>query len=72
MCHFDVASGPFKCHFGTFMWPCGTLEKCSVVMWCDKLAGVTVNVHGAAEVPKSRLGSEQHPQELHGEGTLES
>ena len=21
--HFDVASGPFKCHFGALMWPHG-------------------------------------------------
>ena len=26
---FDVASGPFKCHFGTLMWPCSTLKKSS-------------------------------------------
>ena len=23
VCHFDVASGPFKCHFGILMWPVG-------------------------------------------------
>jgi len=25
--HFDVTSGPFKCHFGALMWPCGTLKN---------------------------------------------
>ena len=29
----DVASSPFKCHFGALMWPCGTLKKSS---WTQK------------------------------------
>jgi len=29
MCHSDVASSPFKCHFGALTWPCGTLMKSS-------------------------------------------
>jgi len=28
-CHFDVASGPFKYHFGALMWLCSTLKKSS-------------------------------------------
>jgi len=26
-CHFDVASSPFKCHFGALMWACDTLTE---------------------------------------------
>ena len=26
-CHFDVASGHFKYHFGALMWPCSALKK---------------------------------------------
>ena len=29
VCHFDVANGPFKCHFGALMWLHGTLKKSS-------------------------------------------
>ena len=28
-CVTDVASGPFKCHFGALMWLHGTLKKSS-------------------------------------------
>jgi len=29
VCHFDVASGPFKCHFGALMWLHVTLKNSS-------------------------------------------
>jgi len=28
-CHFDVASGPYKCHFGALMYLPGTLKQSS-------------------------------------------
>jgi len=28
-CHFDVASSPFKCHFGALIWLSSTLKKSS-------------------------------------------
>jgi len=33
VCHFDVASGPFKCHFSALMRLCGTSKKSS---WTKK------------------------------------
>jgi len=59
-CHFDVASDPFKCHFGDLMWLHSALKKSSwtykkqkvlikhecsdVLVECEKLAGVSRNV----------------------------
>ena len=50
-----MASSPFKRPGGALMWPCSTLKKSS---WNQKkkLAGVSVNVYGAAEAPEEQAG----------------
>ena len=68
-CHFDVASGLFKWPGSVLMWLHGTLKnpfgrkefikpiECSdVLVQCQWLAAVSVNVCGAAEVPEEQVG----------------
>ena len=69
MCHFDVASGPFKWLGGALKWPCSTLknpfrtlkkkkqkESIKPIECSEWLAGVNVSVCGDAEVPEEQAG----------------
>ena len=56
-CHFDVASSPFKYHFGALLWPRGTLNKSSKFIKCIEGGDVVVLLAGGvAEVPKEQAG----------------